>query len=78
MKIEKKNNNRKTNKLNFNTSLLRDKLYLDEINELIDCIIVVYVVFPYAMDSINNVPKNKVQLFFSDDIFGLRLDEYSV
>ena len=40
----------------FNSSLLKDKQYLDEINELIDNIIVEYAVFPYARDSIINMP----------------------
>ena len=51
----------------FNTSLLKDKQYLDEINESIDSIIVAYAVFPYARDSINNIPKNEIQFLVSDD-----------
>ena len=51
----------------FNTSLLKDKQYLDEINVLIDSIIVEYAVFPYARDSINNIPKNEIQFLVSDD-----------
>ena len=49
----------------FNTSLLKDKQYLDEINELIDNIIVEYAVFPYAKDSIINTSKDEIkkQLF---------------
>ena len=51
----------------FNTSLLKDKQYLDEINELIDSIIVEYAVFQYARDSINNIPKDEIQPLVSDD-----------
>jgi len=51
----------------FNTSLLKDKQYLDEINVVIDSIIVEYAVFPYARDSINNIPKNEIQFLVSDD-----------
>ena len=51
----------------LNTSLLKDEQYLDEINELIDNIIVEYAVFPYARDSINNIPKDEIQLLVSDD-----------
>ena len=40
---------------------------IDEIYELIDNIIVEYAVFPYARDSINNIPKNEIQFLVSDD-----------
>ena len=51
----------------FNTSLLKDEQYLDEINELIDSIMVEYAVFPYARDAIINTPKDEIQLLVSDD-----------
>ena len=51
----------------LNTSLLKDKQYLDEINKLIDNIIVEYAVFPYARDSIINIPKDEIQFLVSDD-----------
>ena len=53
----------------FNSSLLKDKQYLDEINELIDNIIVEHAVYPYARDSVINIPKDEVQFLVSDDTF---------
>ena len=44
-----------------------DKQYLDEINVVIDSIIVEYAVFPYARDSIINIPKDEIQFLVSDD-----------
>ena len=34
---------------------------------MIDNIIVEYAVFPYASDSINNIPKDEIQFLVSDD-----------
>ena len=53
----------------FNSSLLKDKEYLKEINEEIKCIKEEYAVSPYARDSVDNIPLADLQLSISDDLF---------
>ena len=53
----------------FNTSLLRDKSYLDEINEEIRKVKDEYVVTPYARENLENIPLNELQLTIPDDLF---------
>ena len=49
----------------FNTSLIKDKQYLDEINELsIDSIILVYAVFPYSVSLDCSLPMSHLLSVF--------------
>ena len=53
----------------FNTSLLKDKTYIDEINEEITNVKREYAASPYARETIDNVPTQDLVLTIPDDIF---------
>ena len=53
----------------FNSSLLKDKAYLDEIHREIKDVIEEYVASPYARDAIDTIPLPDLQLTVPDDIF---------
>eukprot|EP00745_Piridium_sociabile_P027863 TRINITY_DN44874_c0_g2_i1.p1 TRINITY_DN44874_c0_g2~~TRINITY_DN44874_c0_g2_i1.p1 ORF type:complete len:115 (+),score=10.40 TRINITY_DN44874_c0_g2_i1:235-579(+) len=52
----------------FNSSLLKDKAYLDEINEEITNVKQEYAVSPYAGEALDNVPLVDLQLSIPDDL----------
>ena len=53
----------------FNTSLLTDKVYLQEIDILIKDVIVEYAAFPYNKDILHTIPSTDVSLTISDQLF---------
>ena len=53
----------------FNSSLLKDKLFLEEINEEIKNVKLEYALSPYARESIEDIPISELQLSISDDLF---------
>ena len=53
----------------FNTSLLTDKNFIDEINNLIEDVKIEYAVFPYIRDNIKDVPTSELALTISDQLF---------
>ena len=53
----------------FNSSLLKDKAFLEEINKEIIKVKQEYALSPYARESIENIPISELQLSISDDLF---------
>ena len=53
----------------FNTSLLSDKTYLDEINKTIIEVISEYAVFPYNRDNLDTISSLDVELTINDQLF---------
>lgn len=53
----------------FNSSLLKDKLYLDEINDEISNIKKEYAASTYERETIDTIPLSDIQLSISDDLF---------
>lgn len=53
----------------FNTSLLKDKTFVDEVNQLIDSIVEDCALLPYARDAIKNISKSDIQFTVTDDVF---------
>ena len=53
----------------FNTSLLTDKHYLDEINKLIEDVKIEYAAFPYIRDTIKDIPISDLTLTINDQLF---------
>ena len=52
----------------FNSSLLRDKTYLNEVNEEINKIILEYAVSPYDRDSLLHMPTSDIEFIISEDL----------
>lgn len=53
----------------YNASLLKDKKYVDEINQLISDIVSEYAVLPYSREHINEIPFSEIQLVISEETF---------
>lgn len=53
----------------FNSSLLKDKEYLDEVNGIIRQVIEEYAISPYLRENIMSVPLDQIQLVISDQLF---------
>ena len=64
--IKKKDFKRDRTFWKFNNSLLKDKLYVKTIKELVENIKQQYSVLLYSPDEINNIPANEIQLTISD------------
>jgi hypothetical protein len=64
-----KKDNKKRGLWKFNSSLLKDQEYLDEVNEVIDLVLEEYVVTPYARENVTNIPNTDVQFTISDQLF---------
>jgi exonuclease III len=52
----------------FNTSLLRDKKYLNEINDVIENVLLEYAASPYSRDNFSSIPKEKIEYTISEDL----------
>lgn len=53
----------------FNSSLLKDRKYLEEVNFEIDRIIDEYAAIPYVRENIFKIPKDELSLTVPDDVF---------
>ena len=53
----------------LNSSLLKEKKYVDEINQLISDVVSEYAALPYSRENINEIPLSEVQLVVSEEIF---------
>ncbi|WP_419609554.1 reverse transcriptase family protein [Thiolapillus sp.] len=53
----------------FNNSLLKDNLFVKEINEVIKNVTEEYAAFPYAREQIPHIPKCNMQFVISDQLF---------
>ena len=53
----------------FNSSLLKDKKYFDEINAEIDKVTDEYAALPYNRENLSNIPKSELSLTIPDDLF---------
>jgi hypothetical protein len=53
----------------FNASLLKDQLYLDEVNKLIDDIVEEYAASPYSREEMFNLNKSDIKFTIDDDTF---------
>ena len=60
-----------TNKLlwKFNNSLLKDKLFANEINDVIRTVIEEYAALPYSREQLPFIPKCDIQFVISDQLF---------
>ena len=68
LKFSKEKSQRKT-LWKHNSSLLKDKKYVDEINELIDNLVSEYAILPQESEDISNIPLSNIQLQVSDETF---------
>lgn len=53
----------------FNSLLLKDKIYLEEVNQLILSVKEEYAVLPYARENIEQIADSELQLTISDQLF---------
>ena len=53
----------------FNNSLLKNTLFVKEINEVIKNVTEEYAAFPYTREQIPDIPKCNIQFVFSDQLF---------
>ena len=53
----------------FNSSLLKDKLYADEINTVIKTVVEEYAALPYSREQLPNIQKCDLQFVISDQLF---------
>lgn len=63
-----KNKFKRNNFWKFNTSLLKDKNYLDEINTVIDDVLLEYAALPYDRQNLLNIKKNELEFMISEDL----------
>ena len=53
----------------FNSSLLKDKLYADEINTVIKTVVEEYAALPHSQEQLPNIPKCDLQFVISAQLF---------
>jgi hypothetical protein len=53
----------------FNSSLLMDKTYIEEINKEINCVKSEYAAFPYKRNTLENIPPSDIELTIPDQLF---------
>ena len=53
----------------FNSSLLKDKKYVDRVNDTIESIIQEYAAAPYRKEGLMQIPKSEIELTVSDHVF---------
>ena len=53
----------------FNNSLLKDKLFANEINDVIRTVIEEYAALPYSREQLPFIPKCDIQFVISDQLF---------
>lgn len=68
-KLELKKEDRKNNFWKFNSTLLKDKNYLNEINTVIKTIKEQYAALVYQREIITTIPAEDLQLMISDQLF---------
>ena len=52
----------------FNSSLLKDTAFVQEMNEVINVVIQEYAAFPYCRDKLREIPRFEVQFVISDQL----------
>jgi len=60
---------KRSNFWKFNVSLLKDNIYVEEINETIKTVLDEYSATPYDRENILQIPKDCIQLIISDQLF---------
>ena len=53
----------------FNNSLLKDKLFAEEINDVIKAVAEEYAALPYIREQLSKIPKRDIQFVISDQLF---------
>ena len=53
----------------FNNSLLKDKLFAEEINDVIKAVVEEYAALPYIREQLSKIPKCDMQFVISDQLF---------
>ena len=53
----------------FYNSLLKDKLFADEINDVIKAVVEEYAALPHIQEQLSNIPKCDIQFVVSDQLF---------
>ena len=53
----------------FNNSLLKDKLFAEEINDVIKAVVEEYASLPYIREQLSKIPKCDIQFVISDQLF---------
>ena len=53
----------------FNNSLLKDKLFAEEINDVIKAVVEEYAALPYIREQLSKIPKCDIQFVISDQLF---------
>ena len=53
----------------FNNSLLKDKLFAEEINDVIKAVAEEYAALPYIREQLSKIPKCDIQFVISDQLF---------
>ena len=53
----------------FYNSLLKDKLFADEINDVIKAVVEEYAALPHMQEQLSNIPKCDIQFVISDQLF---------
>ena len=53
----------------FNNSLLKDKLFAEEINDVIKAVVEEYAALPYIREQLSQIPKCDTQFVISDQLF---------
>ena len=53
----------------FNNSLLKDKLFAEEINDVIKAVVEEYAALPYIREQLSKIPKCDTQFVITDQLF---------
>ena len=53
----------------FYNSLLKDKLFADEINDVIKAVLEEYAALPHMQEQLSNIPKCDIKFVLSDQLF---------
>ena len=53
----------------YNNSLLKDKLFAEEINDVIKAVVEEYAALPYIREQLSKIPKCDIQFVISDQLF---------
>jgi hypothetical protein len=62
------NDTRRNTFWKFNSSLLKDNKYLNEINEVIDNVILKYAALPYDRQKVLEIPKDEIEFTIPEDL----------
>ena len=53
----------------FNNSLLKDKIFAEEINDVMKAVVEEYAALPYIREQLSKIPKCDIQFVISDQLF---------